>query len=558
MINLWKYFRCPRHHTFNITMLSKFSILTILVAIVGVVSIPSLDVVLKPVSSEGPEVSLLLIQGADIKPEQYIPLAKEIQLLASKTFKLWVGIPQFPGNAAEPLVLDKGIERTLATMTEQGMNTTTLVMAGHSLGGAMVQTWTADHPERVSAQVLMGAFITRTFKKDYVFSYPVPTLTIAGELDGLARITRMAEAYYTQILDPTQNSITGGDKFPVTAIEGMSHMQFASGTPPSLVLKRDLRPEISYETAHTLVAKDILTYLTAQLKSDKTAQLALRKRLSDTQSLINPILDALHLEGYHNFRPPCLCATDICPESPTCTASCPFTSAVSQVAMGQGLEGVTIQNADSFHDVWETEPTVHLPQVLNQCSFPDGCVLSTTTVTQGVYHNGEDLEIWKKHFDVAWLDLGFFPISAVELRTKMNSRQSIHSHAGIKDASFDDLDGGHTRCAEINQKSIDWANSNVAARTASRFSQSGQSYVVGSDLDVCPAGPCWIWEELHYTPSEDGSKVELTSPQFSTATDFWLPKTRGFHYCKVLSPARAVEWMYVDGLRAKLGLNTTA
>jgi hypothetical protein len=28
-----------------------------------------------------------------------------------------------------------------------------------------------------------------------------------------------------------------------------------------------------------------------------------------------------------------------------------------------------------------------------------------------------------------------------------------------------------------------------------------------------------------------------------------VPCPTGFHYCKLLSPAKALEWMYVDGLR---------
>ena len=27
-------------------------------------------------------------------------------------------------------------------------------------------------------------------------------------------------------------------------------------------------------------------------------------------------------------------------------------------------------------------------------------------------------------------------------------------------------------------------------------------------------------------------------------------QTVGYHYCKLLSPARAMEWIYVDGLKA--------
>jgi hypothetical protein len=31
--------------------------------------------------------------------------------------------------------------------------------------------------------------------------------------------------------------------------------------------------------------------------------------------------------------------------------------------------------------------------------------------------------------------------------------------------------------------------------------------------------------------------------------DFPIKLTAGFHFCKVLSPARALEWLYVDSLK---------
>lgn len=33
-----------------------------------------------------------------------------------------------------------------------------------------------------------------------------------------------------------------------------------------------------------------------------------------------------------------------------------------------------------------------------------------------------------------------------------------------------------------------------------------------------------------------------------------VPAASGFHYCKVLSPARAMEWMHVQGLREHMGI----
>ena len=96
----------------------------------------------------------------------------------------------------------------------------------------------------------------------------------------------------------------------------------------------------------------------------------------------------------------------------------------------------------------------------------------------------------------------------------------------------------------------------ASPNTLARFSKYGQSFTVGKDIDVCPAGPCWIWKELQYVESSDGNSVEVSSPQFSTPTDFWLKMSAGFHYCKVLSPARVIEWLYVDGLRAKYSLSS--
>ena len=334
-------------------------------------------------------------------------------------------------------------------------------------------------------------------------------------------------------------------------------MQFADGEPPKLVKKRDLKPEISYDQAHKLIAADVATFLRTKLNSsDVSAQNTLSSRLADTRDFINPILDAFNLEGYHNFRPPCLCKTDTCEPLPNCTAGCPWTDQISQPTMGSGLQGLSIQNTDSFHDVWETKPTVHLPVIHNSCSKPSGCVLQTTTITQGVYHTGEDLEIWKFHTDVPWMDTGFLPVSAVELRTKMSSRQNIYTHAGLSNQDFDQLDGGDVRCGEINQKAWDYALSNAGNHTVDRFNQYGQPYRIISDIDVCPAGPCWIWKELQYDETESGDAVEVASPQFSTPIDYPAPKAAGYHYCKVLSPARAMEWVYVDGLRKFFSLNS--
>jgi len=42
-----------------------------------------------------------------------------------------------------------------------------------------------------------------------------------------------------------------------------------------------------------------------------------------------------------------------------------------------------------------------------------------------------------------------------------------------------------------------------------------------------------------------------------TPDDYFIGSAAGFHYCKVLSPFKVLEWMYVDSLLEFNGINTT-
>lgn len=46
----------------------------------------------------------------------------------------------------------------------------------------------------------------------------------------------------------------------------------------------------------------------------------------------------------------------------------------------------------------------------------------------------------------------------------------------------------------------------------------------------------------------------VSSPMMRTPQNYIVPAARGFHYCKVLSPFKAMEWMMLDGLYANNGI----
>jgi hypothetical protein len=50
-----------------------------------------------PEGSQGPDVGMVIVQGAQIQAVAYVPVAQAIQAEAAKRgYRLWVGIPTFP------------------------------------------------------------------------------------------------------------------------------------------------------------------------------------------------------------------------------------------------------------------------------------------------------------------------------------------------------------------------------------------------------------------------------------------------------------------------------
>lgn len=106
----------------------------------------------------------------------------------------------------------------------------------------------------------MGSVLTRDQRKinsdgTSLYDYSVPTLTIGGTKDGMMRISRVAESFWHSHINI---EAAQKDRFPVMAFEGLSHMQFMSGAPPSAVKKRDLKPDITEDAAHKLVATSMV------------------------------------------------------------------------------------------------------------------------------------------------------------------------------------------------------------------------------------------------------------------------------------------------------------
>lgn len=82
--------------------------------------------------------------------------------------------------------------------------------------------------------------------------------------------------------------------------------------------------------------------------------------------------------------------------------------------------------------------------------------------------------------------------------------------------------------------------------------------VVGDDMGPYNAGPLWIWTLMDYTKDLDARTYTVSAPMMRTPTNYFIGSASGFHYCKVLSPFAALEWMLVDSLYDFDGINNSS
>merc|ERR1712087_661453 len=221
---------------------------------------------------------------------------------------------------------------------------------------------------------------------------------------------------------------------------------------------------------------------------------------------------------------------------------------------------VSIQNTDSFHSFSTSFFHPHYPHIWNNCTSSKGkeCVLNTSTATQNVY------AVDPVDFFADLVDTGGHSTSAIEVRHKMKSRQFCNEQLGVQSVNgmksvAEDLE----ICGKINQGVIDWALRTAPKQTVARYLKYGEPLVPGADVKAT-TGTEWTFNALKMERKCDNQ----THRHFTELTSYYLlSKTQsegckfgnacGDHYCKLISPAHVMEWMYYNGLRFNLSIANT-
>lgn len=383
--------------------------------------------------------------------------------------------------------------------------------------------------------ILLGSFLKRSYHGPP--PYPIPTLTIGGELDGVCRVTRIMEEYVLRI-HTVKNQTAAIKHSPVVIVRGMTHLQFASGKPSDTIQQYDLKPEIEDSKALQSIS-DIAACFMEAILGNASSLSVLKDAVLDTGGFLQPLISAYAQEGSYWFKPPC----NEDPPSSSCQVGSNWT--VGAMPLMAELKNVVINDKDSFHPASEIFPAIHHPKIFSNCSSPNAyCTISLSSVSQNIYY--EDKE-----------DTGLIPNAACEIRAKLKSRQSVMLAAGFKNVDFNVSDSG-SRCKMINQHAYDWALNRSGNATRERFHKFGIPIVMGEDQGCFHNGGIWIYLPMKYSlTKEQDSVVRLAVSAIQLKTDVKYPigMFQGMHFCKLLSPAKVMEWVYVDGLRAHYSLS---
>lgn len=441
----------------------------------------------------GPRALLIILPGARIAANDYVALARQIQ--ARSPLGLAVGIAKFALDMPNPVDAEVRLQEIQHRARKQGtVEARHVFLAGHSLGGIIAKDVARLHG--LGGLILLGSYLPRLPLSPDLLGYGRPVLTLGGELDGQTWITRIAqevdlqEQYAAQVGESQAAALK-----PVVVVQQVNHRQFAGGVGHG----EDLPAEIPLAQAHGRIAAVVADFIQARRQPPAPAAVArLLQEVLRTRGLVSGYLQALDLE-----------AGPWCEQAQRWLAHLP-PAADAQLATDHVLHD------DIFSFMWSKPEAQH----------SGGKVTVTTRA-----HASWPTDLMDSSPST--------PESAKELACKMKSQQAL---LGLMPGV---ASSGPRSCADLNALTLDWALQQVSSAAKARFVGGGTQLSFVPDK-ACSTGIGWVSAKLqldHAGPLQ----VAVRSP--ALVTDPGSGSHDGVHYCKLLSPARAVEWVLVQGLK---------
>ena len=474
------------------------------------------------ISGPNPQAAVVLIAGAFIKPTGYEDLAKAI--IHSSKQEIAVFIPHFFGDFAIPGRTGKKIDAAIDYLAQHGVVSPSLHVfaAGHSHGGMAVNETPRTH--NLGGLILLASYLPHSaVSSQTIANFPKPVLMLGGELDGLTGINYVARDSLTvaTMARTDANVITAN---PVVLLRGVTHRQFADGSPDDA---DSISPEVSLPLAHDAIAKVIVDFIASRGALTHFNQESGKSNLKDQVAATTKLLEPYRLAQVT--------------EDMTCAEA--QRAAVELDA--PGWDAIRIESKFYHHGP-------------NDALF----ILDKSSISK-------DAQGFKLHLPVL-IDnaINMTDISKDNylapraLFCKMRTGSKIAAETAST-TSRPDLN-----CAELNQRVIASTLSTMTdaaqrARFIARYGDpetwtlEGLSDDTSDQVQYGPitirsekkaTGQSWIRSRFAFEP-KTATSWQLTTGDLRTADDVKIAMFAGAHYCKILPPARIIEWATIFGLK---------
>lgn len=510
---------------------------------------PNDDLILPPLQSKGGDLEeklMVLIPGANVATSYYTDPMAAVQEFTN--LRLWVVVPAFttklciiecattytcaPMNSRVNSVISKAVKMGYDGPTD------TFFMAGHSLGGTCAATYTQAYnntdTEHVLGNIIYGSYVT----DQEVESWSVPVMTVGAELDGgLGRPGNMLHSIKSSDKAAQANDAVYSDwqmiNKPVLILKGMDHSDFCPGfqVPGDVYPSAITDKAVSNQLIGTVTA-DFLHLQTSQSEGLKESSLkSLREQSEWTrESLLKPMTDAIdYLEGSVDGG-----------QAPWCEIVQPELVGFQNYADRERL---------SINSIYKVESHAFEHTRVRYDSIDAGSGYESVFNVSG--HN--------QYYGTSALDISescLYP--AKELGCKMASSDRVAEQMHLAGGTYNNT----LTCMDMNKIAYDTAihylqKTSAGQDALERFEERGRPICFTPDFNA-PGniGPLWVANSMTIKDDDKNQCLQVASlklgPQSLNSLIF-----PGVHYCKLLSPARVIDYIMIDSLKAKSGcLNT--
>jgi len=517
---------------------------SILLALLPLALAGDSHIVLKPIdaSSTAPARLMVFIPGGKVPNTHYINTSLAIQ--KASDLNLWIVIPSVTKRVciiectAKSTTFCAPLHHSVDVAVKQAVadgyaGTDPHFLAGHSLGGTcanyMLQAY--QDQDKYAAAMIFGSYVDETGPGN-LFNFSVPMLTLGAELDGGgAKPSRMTLWWNQfQAFATAQGMQKAVEQKPVIIVPGMDHSDFCPGFP----VPGDLPSELSQDASLALIGSHAAAFLS--LHSDQSAAVVqkatalLTASIGVTQAMLDPIIQALNMEVDGGEG---LVGVITANHSKWCEEA-------QKIMVGADLAPHLLP-IDTYFPV-APDPPPSLEHCHNNYTLDNSTavpMLKTTTCSHADYEKGTQGPNTEVN------------AGAHQLACKMISRERAAQQLGMPLIGATGYTGEvKNACQIINQAAIDMGMAIVAKgapATMARYKQKGRTFCLGDDFNA-PGniGPLWVKGSIKMSDNATCLSVASLS-DFSGINSKIYP---GVHYCKLLSPARVVEWIYTNSMLA--------